>query len=179
MYKLLFVLLTSPTFLFAKCPEVPARSDQHISLMKQIASAPDEMTAADLSNQLWEIWTMAPDDIAQEILLRGMQKRASYDFIGAIEDFTTLVAYCPNYAEGYNQRAFVYFLSEDYEAALADLDSTIAIVPDHIGAIAGRALTLFGMNRDKEGQLTLRAALALNPWLSERHLLKPLEDDET
>ncbi|MCY4180919.1 MAG: tetratricopeptide repeat protein, partial [Litoreibacter sp.] len=101
-------------------------------------------------------------------------RRGSYDYLGALTQFDALVAYCPDYAEGYNQRAFVHFLSGSYDKALQDLDRTLEITPDHIGALSGRALTLFELGREEQGQLALRAALAFNPWLPERFRLRPL-----
>jgi tetratricopeptide (TPR) repeat protein len=82
-----------------------------------------------------------------------------------------LIDYCPDYAEGYNQRAFVSFLTEDFEGALPDLDRTLELSPTHVGALAGKALTLLALSRQDEGQKVLKQALALNPWLSERALL--------
>ena len=82
-----------------------------------------------------------------------------------------LVAYCPDYAEGFNQRAFAAFLAEDYAAALTDLDMALAIMPDHVAALSGKALTLMGLGRHDEAQVVLREALKLNPWLGERALL--------
>ncbi|MEL7462256.1 MAG: tetratricopeptide repeat protein, partial [Pseudomonadota bacterium] len=82
-----------------------------------------------------------------------------------------LVDYCPDYAEGYNQRAFAAFLQADYDAALADLDLALDRSPTHLGALSGKALTLMGMGRNDIAQDVLREALALNPWLPERRFL--------
>ncbi|WP_367834162.1 tetratricopeptide repeat protein [Wenxinia marina] len=92
--------------------------------------------------------------------------------------FGRLVDYCPDYAEGYNQRAFAAFLVQDYEAALDDLDTALALNPDHVAALSGRALTLMGLGRMDEGQAALRAALALNPWLGERAMLIELPGED-
>lgn len=51
-------------------------------------------------------------------------------------------------------------------------------MPTHVAALSGKALTLIGMGRDKEAQIVLRAAHALNPWLSERRLLVEPEGEE-
>ncbi|MFY0690726.1 MAG: hypothetical protein JXR14_02250 [Paracoccaceae bacterium] len=167
-----------PTAALAACPALPDRSARHIELMGLVAEASDEQTARGLNNELWEIWTTAPDEIAQELLKRGMGRRASYDFLGALQDFDKLVEYCPDYAEGYNQRAFVNFIRGDYPAALTDLDRALDRTPDHIGALSGKALTLLQMGKTREGQLVLRDALKLNPWLPERFQLAPLPDAE-
>ena len=84
-----------------------------------------------------------------------------------------LVEYCPEYAEGYNQRAFVNFLRQDFPPALGDLDRAIELSPNHIAALSGRALTLMGLGRNEEAREALKQALELNPWLSERSLLAP------
>ncbi len=170
---LLPLLLAFPAASFAACPPVANKSAALDPLMEAVRDAPDEATAQELNASLWKIWATAPDRIAQEMLDRGMSRRGVYDFVGALEDFDALVAYCPHYAEGYNQRAFVHFLREDYEAAMVDLTTTLEITPDHIGAASGLALTLLDMGREEAGQAALRYALSLNPWLPERFRLKP------
>ena len=121
---------------------------------------------------------MAPDEPAQSLLDQGMQARASYDFVRATDALDKLVEYCPDYAEGYNQRAFVNFLRQDYETALVDLDRAIELSPRHTGALTGKALTLIGLGRDDEAQGLLRDAVDLNPWLGERHLIKEPPGEE-
>ena len=154
------------------CPEAPDHSAQLSEILSELGNAQNEATGRALSNRLWELWTDAPDATAQQMLDDGMSRRSVYDFLGARTVFSRLIEYCPDYAEGYNQRAFASFLSEDYEGALADLDRTLAIIPNHVGALSGKALTLIALGRNEEGQAVLRAAVALNPWLQERALLQ-------
>lgn len=172
--------IAAPTLAAAQthCPMPPDIGSAEDLLFDQIAEAQNEMAARELSNGLWELWVQAPDDAAQSLLQEGMDRRGSFDFIGARAALDRLVDYCPDYAEGWNQRAFVAFLTEDYSAALADLDVALGLNPRHLGALTGKVLTLIGMGRGDEAQVTLRAALALNPWLSERALLQepPGED---
>ncbi|PTX56797.1 hypothetical protein C8N43_1460 [Litoreibacter ponti] len=174
MRLLLIFCLLLTTAAQAACPPNPERSARHTELMALLADAPNETVAREYSNELWNIWGTAPDTTAQEILQRGMERRQAFDLRGALEDFNTLIDYCPGYAEGYNQRAFINFIGRDYEIALEDLDRALAITPDHIGALTGRALALIQLGRDREGQLVLREALKLNPWLPERNRVTPL-----
>ena len=131
------------------------------------------MAARQLNNRMWELWTDAPDEPAQSLLDEGMQKLRGADYLGALDDLNRLVAYCPDYAEGYNQRAFAYYLTQNFAPALADLDRTLALSPNHVGALSGRALTLMGLGRTDEARQALARALELNPWLSERSLAAP------
>ena len=158
------------------CPPWQVDETTRQALHEALRAAPDAAAARRLNNGLWEIWTQAPDAEAQDLLDDGMARLRVGDFTAAEAAFTALIAHCPDYAEGYNQRAFAHFLREDYDPALVDLDAALARSPEHIGALSGKALTLMGMGRDAEALAALEAALALNPWLSERSLLQVLKD---
>ncbi len=154
------------------CPNVPDRSGEIGEMIRQLTLAPSEGAAAEWNQKLWEIWLDAPDAVAQKFLDDGMTQRRYANYLAAIINFDALINYCPDYAEGYNQRAFANFLQRDYAAALVDLDRALDLRPRHIGALSGKALTLMGMGREDDAQEVLREALKLNPWLGERHLLK-------
>mgnify|MGYP001826487574 CR=1 FL=1 len=169
--RFIFIIpfLAAPAF--ADCPPPPDIAAAADALIAKAQAAPDEGTARPISGQLWELWATAPDEQAQALLDRGMSARASYNFVEALDAFDRLVDYCPDYAEGYNQRAFVNFLRQDFALALVDLDLAIERSPRHVAAISGKALTLMGLGRDEEAQIALREAVSLNPWISERALL--------
>ena len=160
------------------CPTAPDHSAEMDPLYEALLVAPDETAARMITNQMWGYWDNAPDEASQAMLDEAMRARARFDFLRALDRLDTLVGYCPFYAEGYNQRAFVNFLREDFAAALPDLDRALELNPRHIGALSGKAVTLFALGREEEAQVALRAALAINPWLAERALLKPLPGEE-
>ncbi len=157
----------------AGCPSAPDHSTPLEGLLSEVQQADSEAQAREIANRMWEFWADAPDERAQEILNRGMTRRSSFDFLGALEDFDQLIAYCPAYAEGYNQRAFVHYLRRDFAAALRDLDRALELSPRHVAAMSGRALSLYGLSRLEEAREALAEALALNPWLPERYLADP------
>jgi len=173
MKTLALLLALAATPALADCPEAPDHGAKIDALLAGTQKAATEYEARKLANDMWSYWTDAPDEVAQAMLDRGMGKRRSYDFLGALGDLNRLVAYCPEYAEGYNQRAFVYFLTQDYAPALADLDRAIALSPNHVAAQAGRVLTLLGMGNTSAARRALAEALVLNPWLPERNLAAP------
>ena len=170
-FILALLLMTQTALAEDICPPVPDHTAERARIMVILAHARDVTEAQFMANQLWLIWTDAPDDRAQALLDEGMDRRIGYDYAGSRAVLDELVTYCPDFAEGWNQRAFAAFLAQDYAAALADLDVALGIMPDHVAALSGKALTLFGMGRDAEAQVVLRAAVKLNPWLGERALL--------
>ncbi|MEO0866580.1 MAG: tetratricopeptide repeat protein [Pseudomonadota bacterium] len=171
MRYLICALVLCPPAFADTCPPSPDISSELSEVIEMARIAPDERGGQVASDKMWDIWLRAPDTAAQEVLDRGMRQRGNFDFVGAYESFDALVAYCPDYAEGYNQRAFISFLREDYNAALVDLDRALALSPDHVGAQSGRALTLMNLGRRDDARAQLEAALDNNPWLGERHLL--------
>lgn len=160
------------------CPAAPDHSARLAEIVVELNAATGPQAARALTQELWMLWTDAPDDTAQALLDDGMRKREGYDFLGARDVLDQLVAYCPDYAEGYNQRAFASFLRQDFDAALSDLNRTLEITPNHIAALAGKGLTLMGLGRQDEAQEALRGAVALNPWLNERSLITAPEGED-
>lgn len=157
----------------SECPDAPDHSTPLEALLTEVQEAETESQAREIANRMWEYWADAPNAQAQAILDRGMTKRSAFDFLGALADFDQLIAYCPDYAEGYNQRAFVHYLRRDFAAALRDLDRALELSPRHVAAMSGRALSLYGLSRLGEAREALAEALALNPWLPERYLADP------
>lgn len=155
------------------CPAAPDHGPAIERLIDAAQTVDNEDEARGISSALWALWADAPNEQAQAMLDRGMARRAVYDFLGAMEDFNALVAYCPDYAEGYNQRAFVNFLTQNFAPALVDLDEALDRSPRHIAALAGKALTLLALNRADEARPVMAEALRLNPWLPERGLAAP------
>lgn len=172
-----FCLAASPA-LAQTCPPVADHSARLAEIIAQLGVAEGPAEAQVLTQELWSLWTDAPDELAQSMLDDGMSRRSIYDFLGAREVLGRLIDYCPDYAEGYNQRAFASYLAGDFESALVDLDRALELVPNHVAALSGKALTLMGLGRNEEAQVVLRAAVAMNPWLQERALLtEPMGTD--
>ncbi len=165
------VALIAPVLEAAECPPPPDLDAVVLPLMADLRGARDARAARAITNQLWALWATAPDVRAQELLDLGLNRRAAYDFRPAWDAFDQLVAYCPDYAEGYNQRAFVAFLQQHFSSALDDLEKALELDPDHIAALSGKAMTLIALGREAEAQDILRQAVEMNPWLPERGLL--------
>ncbi|UWR24118.1 hypothetical protein K3756_05770 [Sulfitobacter sp. S190] len=173
LFALAVMVGPAATSVFAStCAEVPDYSDELSALFEEARAAETYQEGRTLSGRMWEVWLRAPDEAAQAVLDRGLSRRDSYDYVNAYADFTRLIEYCPDYAEGWNQRAFISFLRDDLDQALVDLDKALALQPRHVAAQAGRGLTLLKLGRIDEARTQMLAAVANNPWLNERALLE-------
>jgi len=177
MFKLALIsaLLAFPAAA-RECPPLPDQTVEKNRLHAELLASDNQASGQIIGGRLWQIWTKAPDSTAQEMLDRGVERLRVADYDRAESHFSDLITYCPDYAEGWNQRAYAHFLRQQYDESLDDLAETLAREPRHFGALAGRALVLMNMGRTKLGQNALRKALKVNPWLNERHLLPPGED---
>ena len=108
----------------------------------------------------------------------AMQRR---DYPAALRSFDSMVDLAPEFAEGWNKRATLYYLMGAYENSLDDIVRTLELEPRHFGALSGRGLILQDLGRDEEALTAFEAALDLNPQMpGARHnadaLRKSLED---
>ena len=155
----------------AECPTGEDTSDLRATLHTQLLNAQNEADAAAIADRIWHIWLTAPDAQAQDLLDRGIARRDSWDLEMSEALFDRLIGYCPDYVEGYNQRAFSRFLRQDYDGALEDIDRVLSVDPYHFGALSGKALALMQQGRGRLAQQALRDALGVHPFLQERYML--------
>ncbi|MGA7786709.1 MAG: tetratricopeptide repeat protein [Xanthobacteraceae bacterium] len=82
-----------------------------------------------------------------------------------------MVKHAPQFAEGWNQLGYVYFLAGQYDASLKAIDEVLALEPMHYAALAGKGIILIQQGKVAEAQAPLKRALEIDPWLKERNLI--------
>ena len=158
--------------------EAPANPGEvlHDRLFAALKAARNEAEGQAIENEIWRFWLAdAPDSATRSLVDEAMKKRGVYDTEGAEALLDEAVAKSPAYAEAYNQRAFVRFLREDMDGALADADRALELEPKHFGAMAGRALILMRQGRFRLAQDQLHQAVAIHPFLKERSMIVPTD----
>jgi len=87
------------------------------------------------------------------------------EFDLAIELLNAVVEIKPDYVEGWNRRATVYFLKKDFSAAITDIRQVLAREPRHFGALAGLGMIMQELGDDKRALEVFRRALDVHPHL--------------
>jgi tetratricopeptide (TPR) repeat protein len=112
---------------------------------------------------LWAIWFRADSPEHNQTLERVRHSISREQLEQAETLVTRLISDSPNFAEAYNQRAFVYFLQGRFAESALDCQRVLARNPFHIGAVEGLAKCQLGLNRPRDALKSLRRALKLRP----------------
>ena len=96
----------------------------------------------------------------------GVEQMQAGSLGAAIATFTRVIELKPDFAEGWNKRATLYFLVGEYRKSLADCDQVIERNPHHFGVLSGYAQIYARLGAYDRALDYARRALALNPNLS-------------
>lgn len=147
-------------------------SDDKDALFEALKSAKTEAEARLVEDRIWWFWLgEAPDTETRHLVDEAMRKRDGYDFEGARLLLNDAIERAPDYAEVWNQRAFILFLQDKLDEALEDADRALELEPRHFGALSGKAHILMRQGRIELGQQALRQAIEIYPFIKERHML--------
>ncbi len=166
------LLALFPAAAFAERTEDQAQ--YRARLFEALKDAPTEQAGRALENEIWKFWMAeGPTPEIRRDVAEAMRARDGYNFDKALDILNGVVAVAPDYAEGWNQRAFIHFLKGSLDRSLEDIDRALELEPMHFAAYSGRAIILMQQGRMQLGQRALREAIAIHPWIKERHMLIP------
>ncbi len=123
----------------------------------------DEETRTAAESAIWEIWGRSGDVQTDAIFRQAMQLMNLGAAGEAIKAFTLVIKNKPEFAEGWNKRATVYYSVGEYEKSLHDCDEVIKRNPLHFGALAGYGLIYVQMNQPERAMEYFKRALKINP----------------
>ena len=128
-------------------------ADDLDGLFEQLGRTSNEQRGKRISQKIWSKWQSSGSKSID--LLTGWARTASgnKDFSAALDLLDQVVVLRPEYAEGWNQRATIHFLMNNYVKSIADIERTLALEPRHYGALAGLAQIQLALG-DKKGALT-------------------------
>ena len=145
--------------------EARARTAMLDALFGQLAKAKSAGEAQSVETAIFEIWMRSGSPSIDLLMGRGLDAVAGKDYDRALFYFDEVVALDPGFVEGWDKRAAVHLLKNDYASALKDIEHVLTLEPRHFSALGGLAIILQDLG-DKKGALDLyRRALKIDPWL--------------
>jgi tetratricopeptide (TPR) repeat protein len=116
-----------------------------------------------VEEQVEGIWSRSGSPAMDLLLRRAGSEMGAENFAAAADHLTALTELAPDFAEGWNARATVYYSMGEYSLSMADLEHVLALNPNHFGALAGIGLILEQLGEPAPALKALRAAERLNP----------------
>lgn len=145
--------------------ELAKRAVRLDALFSRLASTDDADEGDTIVEEIWRVWLQSGrpeiDDLMQKALtlLQAGETRQAVPLLDAI------VERAPEWAEGWNKRATVLYVLDEYDRSLADIDKVLALEPRHFGALAGRGLIHIAREEYRAALDDYRRARAVNPFL--------------
>jgi tetratricopeptide (TPR) repeat protein len=127
--------------------------------------APDDTIAKAIEQRIWAQWVVSRSDTTNLLMTRVKTAIEKHEMDLAIKLLDSVVKIKPDYVEGWNRRATLYYMKKDYGRSLADLREVLKREPRHSGALSGLGLIMQDIGDDTQALEVYRRALAIYPRL--------------
>lgn len=148
----------------APLPSTPAERTKLLSnLYAYLATAEDDKQAAPIAQAIERLWLFADSDTIGVLMDRGAKAIADKDYDLGLRFMDAVVDLAPDYAEGWNRRAYVHFLRNDVERMVGDLRRCLALEPNHFRALEGLAQVMRETGQKKAALKAYERLLEVHP----------------
>jgi tetratricopeptide (TPR) repeat protein len=162
------LLAQAPTEKPAETPEELAKREAELlaSLFERLANAQSEEDAELLESAVWQIWLRSGSDTIDVLMQQTIKAMNDERMDAALAILDSIVELQPDYAEGWNKRATVLYIRQQYDASLRDIAKVLELEPRHFGALSGLGLINRAQGNGKAALDAYRRALAIHPFLA-------------
>jgi tetratricopeptide (TPR) repeat protein len=123
----------------------------------------DDVVRTLAESALWRIWSRSGDPEVDALFTEGVEEMQHGAGPAAIRTFTAVIEKKPDFAEGWNKRATVYYLEGEYQKSLRDCDEVLKRNPDHFGVLAGYGQIYLALGEPERALDYFERALRVNP----------------
>ncbi len=142
------------------------RDERLDQLFTRLKTTSDPREAKAVEQIIWHLWMDSDDATVRQLMRDGVTAMSRQQYDVALERFNRIVQHAPDFAEGWNKRATVYYLIGNYPSSVLDIERTLQLEPRHFGALSGLGLIYDAIGRPAAALRSFEAALAINPHLS-------------
>jgi tetratricopeptide (TPR) repeat protein len=161
----------------AEAPATPLTRAQELdALFAKLKSAKDDASAGQAEDQIVALWLQSGSDTVDLLMSWSVEAISNKDYPKALDILDRIVTLKPDYAEGWNKRATVYYLTDGYSQAISDIEHVLVLEPRHFGALVGLGSIFRELGDNTRAIDAFKQALALDPHLDNaRKALSELE----
>ena len=110
------------------------------NLFDILSKTESDIQINEVTSSIWDIWYETNDPSIEADFYRGLESMRTGDLIMSVAFFTRVIDKNPNFAEGWNKRATVYYMLGKFDASMMDIHETLKLEPRHFGAMDGMGL---------------------------------------
>ena len=132
----------------------------------------------EIEQKIWKLWSTHPNDEKLTILLaEGSEAVNNNQLIEAINIFTKVIKLDPNWAEAWNKRATVLYLTGQFKKSQNDINKVLKLEARHFGALAGQGLVNIQLKNYEKAIMSYEKAKKIYPTMkSPDIMIKQLEE---
>ena len=143
-----------------------AQDDERLDgLFQELRTSMTMEEARPIEQQIWQIWTHAGVERVDSLMSLGIAAMSVGHHVQALRIFDHVVSLAPDFAEGWNKRATVYYLVGDFGASVGDIQKTLTLEPRHFGALSGLGLIYLALGEDDAALKAFEKALEIHPYI--------------
>ncbi len=147
-------------------PDSPRKRAKKLQdLYALLATALDTEAASKAAQAIERIWLTPGSDTVSILMERAVNAANEKRLDLAVKLLDTVVELAPDYAEGWNRRAYVHYLRNDVGSAMGDLRRVLALDPSHFKALDGLAQILKEMGDKKSAYTVYKKLIEVHPFL--------------
>ncbi len=145
-------------------------------LYGQLAKATNEHEAAPVAEAVERLWLHSGSDTVSLLMERSLKAVSEKNTALALKLLDAVVMLAPDFAEGWNRRAYVFYTANDFQRALGDLRRVLALEPNHYKALDGLGQILREMGEKKAALQAFQQLLRVHPnWPNVRQAVSELD----
>lgn len=118
-------------------------------LFEQLKKDPKTSSASATARMIWREWTASGSRSIDLLMSWAARAMRDQEYAKAEDLLDQVIVLNPEYSEGWNRRATLYFTKLDYSRSLADIEKTLELEPRHFGALSGLAVIMQRLDRNK------------------------------
>lgn len=163
MKQMMAWMVTAASLTFSM-PGMANQKDPRLDgLFERLQEAGTAKDAHDIEQTIWRIWTNSGNMEIDTLMAEGIVAMAREKFDRARNVFDEITRRAPDFAEGWNKRATLNYLTGDYKASVADVEQTLMLEPRHFGALSGLGLISLAIGEEERALEAFEAALFIHP----------------
>ena len=161
-----YSIILSLVLIFSISPTIAGQNDTRLNnLFERLRVTQDLAEARGIEGTIWEIWTESENANVNRAMLIGIASMHAGQLGTALNKFNEVIQLAPDFAEGWNKRATIFYLMKKFDWSVNDIAQTLKLEPRHFGALSGLGLINQAIGQNKAAIKAFEHALDLNPHL--------------